>query len=666
MDETVNVSFDPAYLHTLPAGTVLRGRYQIQRLLGQGGFGITYLGWDHQLGIPVAIKEFFPQSIVNRNCGWSFDVCCNTNTLIPAYRGSMERFLREAEALGRFREVSAIVEIRDLFEANNTAYIVMEYIDGPNLKQYIDQKGGRLSVEETLAVLEPVIRALITVHREGMVHRDISPDNIMLHPTQGAKLLDFGAVRSVENPHVDKALSHSTEAILKHGFAPIEQYHSRGALGPWTDEYALCATVYYCLTGAVPDPVATRMSEDTEPEWGVIPGLSARRRAALEKGMSIKAKDRFADLEELYVQLYSAPECGTGEKKPVRNWVKKTVIGIAAAVLAIALGIAAWSAIRMLGDGGSPGGSGGGKPEGGETTPTSSAPSTPAVPTVPETEHQPPATKPTEIAPSMDWVDNVLVRDPLNILLNVTSTDEEKIRKSREVVGSVTFLDDLSQCPSNAVALGADGSDCVVGWTVHNGSYVDIYIAAEGGINGYNSCRQLFFGCENMSYVDFGGAFHTDGCDDMYRMFSGCYSLKAIDLSSFDTSDVLTMQEMFRECGSITELDLSGFDTSKVTNMNAMFSTCSEMRYIDLSGFDTSSLTNMGYMFSANRNLRNVNVSSFDTSKVTNMAGVFAWCGLLEDVDLSSWSTDSVKDYSMFMNDGKTVNGRPWKEFFQK
>ena len=670
MEKTVSyLSVDPQNIHILPAGIVLKQRYQIQNLLGQGGFGITYLGWDHLLQTPVAIKEFFPQSIVNRDCTRSLEVRCNTQNMVPGFHSSKQRFLREAQALEKFRDIPAIVGILDYFEENNTAYIVMEYVSGMNLKEYVDRKGGRLTVEETLKLLEPVFLALIHVHKSGLVHRDISPDNIMLSPQEGAKLLDFGAVRSVENPGVDKPLTHSTEAILKHGFAPIEQYNTRGSLGPWTDEYALCATVYYCLTGAVPEPVATRMSEDAELKWGMIPGLSSRRRAALERGISIKARDRFANLEELYIQLYSAPEKGPAVKNSPGHGGKKMIIGIAAAVFVIALGISAWAAIRMLGEGGervSGAGSGGGKPEAGETVPTSTVPSVPTAPSVPETEPQPPATRPTEIAPRMDWVENVMIRDPLNILLNVTSTDEEKIRKSREVVGSVTFLDNVSGCPANVFNLGADGSNCVVGWTVQNGRYVDIYIAAEGGVNAYNSCRQLFFGCANMTYVDFGDAFHTEGCDDMYRMFSGCYYLKAIDLSGFDTSDVLTMQEMFRECGSITELDFSGFDTAKVTNMNAMFSTCSEMRYIDLSSFDTSSLTNMGYMFSANRNLRNVNVSGFDTSKVTNMAGVFAWCGLLEDVDLSSWSIESVKDFSLFMNDGKTVNGKPWKDFFRK
>jgi len=293
--------------HQLPVGTMLRGRYQVGRVLGQGGFGITYIAWDTLMENVVAVKEFFPGSTVNRNTAYSPTVQCNTTNMGAHYEASKERFLREAKALVRFRNVPEVVDILDFMEENNTAYIVMEFVRGVDLAKYIQGRGGRLSVEETFRILKPVMEALATVHKGGIVHRDISPDNIILDPMGGAKLLDFGAVRSVDNPDVDKALNKSTEAILKQGFAPLEQYNTRGSLGPWTDEYAMCATVFYCLTGRIPEDASIRVTEGIDPDWDSIEGLPEHQKRALEKGMSVRAKDRYPDMDALMADLFAAP-----------------------------------------------------------------------------------------------------------------------------------------------------------------------------------------------------------------------------------------------------------------------------------------------------------------------------------------------------------------------
>ena len=219
-------------IHQLPVGTVLRDRYQIGKVLGQGGFGITYLAWDLLMDKQVAVKEFFPGGTVFRRSNISTAVECITEEAVPHYDYSKERFLREARALVQFKDVPEVVDILDFISENNTSYIVMEYVRGVDLAKYIQMKGGKLSPEETFRILKPVMEALAKVHKGGIVHRDISPDNIILDPMGGAKLLDFGAVRAVEDPDVDKGLSKSTEAILKQGFAPLEQYNSRGSLGP--------------------------------------------------------------------------------------------------------------------------------------------------------------------------------------------------------------------------------------------------------------------------------------------------------------------------------------------------------------------------------------------------------------------------------------------------
>lgn len=291
--------------HRLPAGTVLKEQYLVGRVLGQGGFGITYLGWDIYLDIPVAIKEYYPSGVVMRDTTMTMDVVSCSGDEGVRFRNNKERFLREAKMLARFSQVPEIVQVKNFFLANNTAYIVMEYVEGTNLKQYVADHGGKLPPEEVLSILRPVIEGLCKVHKAGLVHRDISPDNIMMLPGGGVKLLDFGAVRDVGEAVVDQPLTKSTEAILKQGYAPIEQYQKRGSLGPWTDVYALCATIYYCLTGEVPPDAPERLLnyEDLCLKEK-IPSLSEEQVQALEHGMALRAEQRTESMDALYRELF--------------------------------------------------------------------------------------------------------------------------------------------------------------------------------------------------------------------------------------------------------------------------------------------------------------------------------------------------------------------------
>lgn len=299
--------------HQLPVGTVLRGQYTVGKALGQGGFGITYIGWDNYLDMAVAIKEYYPNALVKRDCTQSLGVSCYTEQVGQQYHSSRERFLREAKALALFDNIPAVVKVKSFFPENNTAYIIMEYVKGVDLARYIQRRGGCLSREETFRILKPVMEALEAVHRTGMVHRDISPDNIVLHPLEGAKLLDFGAVKVVENADTEKALTRSTEAILKHGFAPLEQYQNRGGLGPWTDVYAMCATLYYCLTGCVPVSAVERVMGDADIDWQSIPELTQNQIAALRKGMALRARDRFSGMGELMQALFQQEQPSQAE-----------------------------------------------------------------------------------------------------------------------------------------------------------------------------------------------------------------------------------------------------------------------------------------------------------------------------------------------------------------
>ncbi|MBR5616989.1 MAG: protein kinase [Oscillospiraceae bacterium] len=302
--------------HQLQIGTALQDRYLVGRALGQGGFGITYLGWNRYLEKKVAIKEYYPAIFVDRNATYDTTVVCRTEQMEEFFAENRMRFLREAKTLAKLEEVPQIVSILDFFEANNTAYIVMEYLQGSDLRAYVKKKGGCLSPTETFNIMRPVMAALVKVHEAGLVHRDISPDNIMLQYDGSVKLMDFGAVRSVNNAAVDKELTQATQAIVKHGFAPVEQYSAKGSIGPWTDEYALCATMYYCMTGKVPENVHDRIDEDKDIDWDTVAGLTDRQKEILQKGMAIRAKDRHHDIRQLMEALFAQPAPKPEPPKP--------------------------------------------------------------------------------------------------------------------------------------------------------------------------------------------------------------------------------------------------------------------------------------------------------------------------------------------------------------
>ena len=294
----------PAPRHHLAPGTVLNGQYYIGRALGQGGFGITYFGWDLNLDTPVAIKEYFPTGYVHRDNTQSQEVVGNQQTS-NLFQNGKEYFLREAKSLAKLATVPEIVHIRTYFQANGTAYIVMEYITGMPLHKYVMNRGYRISTNEALAILKPVMEALARVHDANLIHRDISPDNIMLMPNGKVKLLDFGAARSSENADPSKALPKSTQAVAKHGYTPVEQYQTRGALGPWTDVYALCATFFFCITGSSPTPAMDRMVYQQNFDWAnLAPELNSYQVATLNKGLALAPKDRIGSVRELYRGLY--------------------------------------------------------------------------------------------------------------------------------------------------------------------------------------------------------------------------------------------------------------------------------------------------------------------------------------------------------------------------
>ena len=273
----------------LPMGTVLRGRYLTGRVLGVGGFGITYLGYDLVLEIKVAIKEYMPSGLATRHAN-RYQVVL-TGRRKEDYENGMERFLEEARILAKLQGTPNIVSVQDHFKENNTAYFVMEYVDGMSLKAYLACQGGKIPYDQALTILRPIMGALVRVHSMGLTHRDISPDNVSITSGGESKLLDFGAARAAMGD--DKSIS----VILKHGFAPEEQYSSHGSQGPWTDVYAMGVTLYRCITGELPPDSIARAHHDTlkrPSELGAA--LPANLEAAIMKAMAVKAEDRFPSM----------------------------------------------------------------------------------------------------------------------------------------------------------------------------------------------------------------------------------------------------------------------------------------------------------------------------------------------------------------------------------
>ncbi|MBX3654545.1 MAG: protein kinase [Ramlibacter sp.] len=237
----------------LPGGYKLL-EYQIERALGVGGFGITYLARDVNLNLPVAIKEYFPGDSVARIANHQVQVRSNTQEMLDQYNWGLERFLDEARALATFRHPN-IVRVLRYFRENSTAYIVMEYESGDPLKRWVPQNAP-LTQRALLSIIYPLLDGLAAVHKTGFLHRDIKPDNIYVRADGTPVLLDFGAARRV-------TANHDLTNIVSPGFAPFEQYHSQGNQGPWTDIYSLGAVMYWMTTGKKPAESASRIKTDS-------------------------------------------------------------------------------------------------------------------------------------------------------------------------------------------------------------------------------------------------------------------------------------------------------------------------------------------------------------------------------------------------------------------
>ena len=632
--------------HQLPAGTVLKEQYLIGKVLGQGGFGITYLGWDLYLDIPVAIKEYYPSGMVMRETTSTLSVTSYIGDDGSRFHNNRDRFMREAKMLARFAHVPEIVQVKNFFLANNTAYIVMEYIQGITLKEYVRRRGGCLEVRETFAILQPIMAALHKIHKAGLIHRDISPDNIMMLRGGGAKLLDFGAVRDVGTAtDVDKELTKSTEAILKQGYAPMEQYQHRGALGPWTDVYALCATMYYCLTGVVPPDAPARMLDDAPLTFDSRIGLRPEQQNALMKGMALRAADRLHSMEQLHQELFGTaipkgsdvpaaqppqqPQPPEPQKPKKPNPAKKWIALAAVLVLLIAGGLGIWYL----------------RPE--KSIPKHTENTTEV------TEEEPQPTEQLPDSPQETEPQLILQADPAeNTMKEGSVGDYEKGHETaafgtvakREQVLSITVVDTLKDAPEDAVDISANGNGKVLAWVVPNGALYDLYLGADGGVYAPANSSGLFACYTNVKTIEFGDAFHTDNVQLLYATFYKCTALETLDLTGFRTEKVTNMGYLASKCFALTEIKLEGLDTAAVTSMEYMFSDCAALTKLDISGFETGEVRSMNYMFCNCANLTELALGSFDTGNVRDMAYMFKSCTAATKLDVANFDTSNVKD----------------------
>ena len=298
--------------HTLPIGYMLNDRYLIDSILGEGGFGITYKAVDtinSDTNHYVAIKEYYPSGIAARSFENNnlYYVTHFDGKLAVSFRKGLDRFRQEAFLLKEFSNLESIVSVLDIFDELGTTYIVMEYIEGLTIQKLV-KKDGPLAFSELINLIKPLLKDMSLIHQHGLIHRDISPDNLLIGMDNNLHLIDFGSAN-----HSNINASKTYTVILKAGYAPPEQYIPNGRMGSWTDVYGISATIYYALTGHPPMDSLQRMQQDTHNEiiseqLRHISGLEDYQRDAILQGLSLSIKDRYPSVSILLNALTTPPE----------------------------------------------------------------------------------------------------------------------------------------------------------------------------------------------------------------------------------------------------------------------------------------------------------------------------------------------------------------------
>lgn len=583
----LGIKNEEGFPNALPRGSILKGRYILGRVLGQGGFGITYLAKDYLTDSLVAIKEYFPSVMATRKSDYSvaaFNVRQN-----GTFTSGKDDFQQEAQTLAKFRGHPNIVRVFDCFEENNTAYLVMEYISGESLEKYLARKGGRISWEEAERILLPLLEALKDVHAIGIVHRDIAPDNIIVTADQGVKLLDFGAARDSIGER-----TKSLDVVLKHGYAPFEQYMYRSRLGSWTDVYAMAATLYRTITGVTPPDSADRFAslpEDSIKSPSSL-GVSIPEKAekALMKALAVRAEDRTRSMEEFKKDLEAA-----AVQPPRQGFPWKKIL---AAVCAVAAIVCAVSAVIIL----------------------------------------PGPLKPTPKNLKEDVFDKVDKDDNYD-LESAKEYSAFGSRYKRNEIIAVTFLSNTKGKTEDSWDVSAEHDGTVQAWVKEEGGFYHLYIGADGGIVAPEDLEGLFEGYSNLQIIEWNDAVDMKNVKKMKTMFFGCAKLEELDFSPFKYSRPTTFRFMLKGCEALTSdklTNLADLNTVDVDDMAGMFKDCSGIKSLDLSGFDTSKVKYMGQMFRRCSGLEKLNIEGFDLTSVKKTERMFSGCSKLESITIKS------------------------------
>lgn len=634
--------------HALPCGSMLHGRYGIGRVLGQGGFGISYLGWDLAMETKVCIKEYFPDGAAMRNSTQSAAVFWGSSANAKSLLQGRESFVKEARKAVRLRDVPSVVSVWDVFFENDTAYIVMDYIEGDTLKNRLEAGGKPMEPLACVRLLLPVMRDLDTVHTRGIVHRDISPDNIMLRPDGRPVLLDLGAAKDLSSS------GQSSMLVTKRGFSPMEQYIEGGSIGPWTDVYAMCATLFWCVTGRLL-PIPMQRLDGAALDLSAFPPAVS---GVLEKGLAIRPEGRIRRMGELADALERALGCPVpqepGRSDDAREASYQEALKIMqrgdpasqqkAAELFASLGDyrhARSFAEQCRARSGAP-------------APKPAAASMPAMPGASPAPRQPaaqqcggasmpsmPAAVSAPKSPAAPkkkgWVLPVILvilglaavllflprgdsgagdsflsgfRDGLASEERAASEGRGVLQSSRRIVSeqndwgaaepafggpvrcdeirSFSFLDVLENLPQDAWDVSQKGDGSVMAWVREDGTLYTLYLAAEGGVQAPEDCTLLFAGFSNLESVR-GHFLVGPEVTGMNGMFRDCRSLSQLDVSAWDVSGVTDMDGMFHGCRSLTQLDVSRWDVSNVRDMSFMFRYCTSLYGLDLSQWDVRS-----------------------------------------------------------------------------
>ncbi|MCM1307716.1 MAG: InlB B-repeat-containing protein [Butyrivibrio sp.] len=325
-------------MHMVP-GSILNDKYIIGKVVGHGGFGITYVAWDTVLERRVAVKEYLPGEFSSRALGMS-KLTVYDGDKAQLFNDGKKKFLKEAQKLSEMQNESGIVSVYDSFEENNTAYIIMEYLEGITLKEYLETEK---TIPEQIAIqmMMPIMKSLKALHAKEIIHRDIAPDNIMITANNQIKLIDFGAARHATTSH-----SKSLTVIIKQGYSPEEQYRSRGDQGPWTDVYAVGAVLYKMITGQTPPDSFERRAEFEnrkrdilERPQKLIDGISENTENAILNAMNVRIEDRTQDMDTLIHELTTEDEVvrrnGKIKKIDILRWPLWLKIAVPTALTAV-------------------------------------------------------------------------------------------------------------------------------------------------------------------------------------------------------------------------------------------------------------------------------------------------------------------------------------------